>query len=149
MRQLPHCLVHGLRRARRLSDNVSFRPESFGDHEAHVIVVVNDHYRRRDNGRVVRYEVHGLKLNSASCFASSPEISSPQRHSADQGAATKSKPEPNTIHEITRNKTRKISCQFVCLFRVVSWIGSLFKNLLKKQEVDGLLHGDRTEKTAN
>jgi hypothetical protein len=28
----------------------------------------------------------------------------------------------------------------VYLFRVVSWIGSLFKNLLKKQEVDGLLH---------
>src|SRR6266478_3110724 len=66
------------------------------------------------------------------------------RHSAAP-AATKpdSKHDPRASHEvrITRNNTNNISCQFVSLIGVVSWI-ELFtqKVCSRKQEVAGLVH---------
>src|SRR5438094_375142 len=38
------------------------------------------------------------------------------------------------------SNTNNISCQFVSLLRVVSWIVFTQKNLLRKKEVDGLFH---------
>jgi hypothetical protein len=48
-----------------------------------------------------------------------------------------------TRSEITRNNTNNISCQFVSLIRVVSWI-ELFTQKIRsrKQEVGGLFHGE-------
>ncbi len=44
-----------------------------------------------------------------------------------------------TQTEMTRSNTNNISCQFVSLVRVVSWIDCLLKICSRKQEVDGLL----------
>jgi hypothetical protein len=52
----------------------------------------------------------------------------------------------NMIHEITRieitrSNANNISCQFVSLVRVDSWIDCLLKNTYsRKQELDCLLH---------
>lgn len=68
MRHFPHCFVLRLRRARRLNEDVSFTTEHFAHHFANITVVIDDHYRGRDKGRIVSDDVHRLRLLGSLLF---------------------------------------------------------------------------------